>query len=83
MNNSKSSQYKASLQEYLGSGEVYLFWKARVALYGLLKSAGVKAGDEVIMPAYTCVVVPNAVIYLGAKPIYVCLLYTSPSPRDS
>lgn len=32
---------------------------------------GVKAGDEVILPAFTCVVVPNAIIYLGAKPVYV------------
>ncbi len=32
---------------------------------------GVGEGDEVIMPAFTCVVVPNAVIYLGAKPVYV------------
>ncbi len=32
---------------------------------------GVGEGDEVILPAYTCVVVPNAVLYLGAKPVYV------------
>ena len=32
---------------------------------------GVGPGDEIVMPAYTCVVVPNAVLYLGAKPIYV------------
>jgi len=70
-NNTHLAKYKHNLQGYLGSGDVYLFWKARVALYGLLKSLGVKPDDEVIMPAYTCVVVPNAVIYLGAKPIYV------------
>jgi len=70
-NNSYLTQYKKSLQDYLGVNEVYLFWKARVALYGLLKAMDVKAGDEVIIPAYTCVVVPNAVIYLGAKPVYV------------
>ncbi len=31
----------------------------------------VKEGDEVIIPAFTCVVVPNPIIYLGAKPVYV------------
>jgi len=51
--------------------KVFLFWKGRVALYALLKSMGVEEGDEVILPAYTCVVVPNAIIYLGAKPVYV------------
>ena len=32
---------------------------------------GVKENDEVIIPAFTCVVVPNAILYLGAKPVYV------------
>jgi dTDP-4-amino-4,6-dideoxygalactose transaminase len=50
---------------------VFLFWKGRVALYSLLKSLNIQEGDEVIIPAFTCVVVPNAIIYLGAKPIYV------------
>lgn len=32
---------------------------------------GVGPGDEVILPAYTCVVVPNAILYTGATPVYV------------
>ena len=48
-----------------------LFFKGRVALYAILKAMGLGAGDEIVMPAYTCVVVPNAVLYLGAKPVYV------------
>ena len=51
--------------------QVFLYWKGRVALYALLKAMGVQPGDEVILPAYTCVVVPNAIMYLGAKPVYV------------
>lgn len=50
---------------------VSLFNKGRIALYALLKSAEVHAGDEVIVPGFTCVVVPNAVLYTGAKPVYV------------
>jgi dTDP-4-amino-4,6-dideoxygalactose transaminase len=46
------------------------FWKARVALYAILKSLDLKTEDEVILPGYTCVVVPNAVRYAGATPIY-------------
>jgi dTDP-4-amino-4,6-dideoxygalactose transaminase len=60
----------ASYLEIDESG-VFLYWKGRVALYALLKAMGVNEGDEVILPAYTCVVVPNAVLYLGAKPVYV------------
>lgn len=32
---------------------------------------GVQPGDQVIIPGFTCVVVPNAIVYLGATPIYV------------
>src|SRR5215471_1911362 len=46
------------------------FWKARVALYAILKSLALKQGDEVILPGYTCVVVPNSIRYAGATPIY-------------
>lgn len=31
---------------------------------------GVGPGDEVLVSGYTCVVVPNAVLFLGAKPVY-------------
>lgn len=46
------------------------FYKGRVALYTILKAMGITPGGEVIIPAYTCVVVPNAILYLGAKPVY-------------
>lgn len=49
----------------------FCFYKGRIALYAILKAIGVKAGDGIILPGFTCVVVPNAVTYLGAKPIYV------------
>lgn len=49
----------------------FFFWKGRVALYAILKSLGIGAGDSVLVPGYTCVVVPQAVCFLGAKPIFV------------
>ena len=65
--------YKESLAKYLqiSQSNIFLFWKGRVAFYAILKALGIKEGDEVIIPAFTCVVVPNAIIYLGAKPVYV------------
>ncbi len=41
-----------------------------MALYAILKALGVGPGDEVILPAYTCVVVPSAILHLGAVPVY-------------
>ncbi|MCX5815383.1 MAG: aminotransferase class I/II-fold pyridoxal phosphate-dependent enzyme [Proteobacteria bacterium] len=64
--------YKANIKHYLDpESSVFLFWKGRVALYAILRALGIKEGDEVILPALTCVVVPNAIMYIGAKPVYV------------
>ncbi len=51
--------------------EKFFFWKGRVALYAILKAMDIGSDDEVILPAFTCVVVPNVVKYLGAYPVYV------------
>jgi dTDP-4-amino-4,6-dideoxygalactose transaminase len=64
--------YAQEIQKKLGAEHnVFFFWKGRVALYAILRALGLKENDEVILPALTCVVVPNAIIYLGAKPVYV------------
>ena len=65
--------YKKSIASELKTNpeNIFLYWKGRVALYAILKAMGVSKDDEVILPAFTCVVVPNAIMYLGAKPVYV------------
>jgi dTDP-4-amino-4,6-dideoxygalactose transaminase len=52
------------------NGRTFHFWKGRVGLYAILRALEVGPGDQVIMPGFTCVVVPNAVLYLGAIPVY-------------
>lgn len=65
--------YKEKISEWLKAtpNDIFLYWKGRVALFALLRAMGVGKDDEVILPAFTCVVVPNAIKYLGAKPVYV------------
>jgi len=67
------AEYKKGIASVLKTDpdNIFLYWKGRVALYAALKAMGVKEGDEVIIPAFTCVVVPNAIMYLGAVPNYV------------
>jgi len=69
----KDNSYKKVIASILkcNQHQVFLYWKGRVALYAILKAMGVQKDDEIILPAFTCVVVPNAILYLGAKPIYV------------
>ena len=42
----------------------------RSALYLILQAFGIGKGDEVIVQSLTCVAVPNAVLLVGATPIY-------------
>jgi perosamine synthetase len=46
------------------------FAKGRVALYAILRALEIGEGDEVVVPGYTCVVVPAAILYTGAVPVY-------------
>ncbi len=57
---------KSSNQKYCIS-----YGSGRMALYSILKTMNIKKGDQILLPAFTCAVVPNAIIYAGAKPIYV------------
>lgn len=41
------------------------------ALHLALATLGVKKGDEVILPTFTMVATPNAVVYTGAKPVFI------------
>lgn len=65
-------KYRVAISGVLGCEpkELFFYWKGRVALYALLKAMGIHEGDEVIVQGYTCVVVPNAIIYLGGTPVY-------------
>jgi len=75
--------YKKEIAAFLNADEnrIFLYWKGRVALFALLKAMGVGKDDEVILPAFTCVVVANAILYLGAKPMYVDVDLTTFNPR--
>jgi dTDP-4-amino-4,6-dideoxygalactose transaminase len=56
---------------WLGAGACYPFWKARVALYAILRSIGLRPDDEVLLPGYTCVMNVNPIVYCGARPVFV------------
>jgi len=73
MNKKKNQKYKSAISSVLQCDEkkIFLYWKGRIALYAFLKSLDLKDGDEVIIPAFTCVVVPNAILYANLRPIYV------------
>ena len=48
----------------------FSYGSGRAALQALLLASGLGVGDEVIVCGFTCVAVPEAVIYAGATPVY-------------
>jgi dTDP-4-amino-4,6-dideoxygalactose transaminase len=63
--------YEHAYERLFHGSRAFAFWKGRVALHVGLRATGVGAGDEVIVPGYTCSMVPSAIVYTGAKPVYV------------
>ncbi|MBA7489482.1 UDP-4-amino-4-deoxy-L-arabinose--oxoglutarate aminotransferase [subsurface metagenome] len=64
-------KFENALKGYLGVKYAISFHGARVALQAILEAMEIGEGDEVILPGYTCVVVPNALLFRGIHPIYV------------
>ncbi len=64
-------EVESLLSKHLNGAPVYTIDSGRSALYLAMQTLGVKAGDEVVVSGYTCIVVPNAIMALGATPVYV------------
>ncbi len=56
---------------YFSVDSAVSFNSGRSALLVILKAFGIGEGDEVLVQAFTCVAVPNSVLWVGARPIYV------------
>ena len=70
----KTGKETGKLQEELQqkyNQDVYLFDCGRMALYSALKTLDIQPGEEIIIQAYTCIVVPNAITAIGGTPVYV------------
>jgi len=64
-------EFERSFATCVGARHAVSFAAGRVGLYGILRCLGIGAGDEVLVPVPTHVVVANAVRYTGAHPVYV------------
>jgi len=63
-------KYESAFAKWNGSKYAFAFMGGRVALSSAIYALGLEPGDEVIIPGYTCVVVPNAFHYAGVQTIY-------------
>ncbi len=50
---------------------IFYGYRGRVCLSMVLQAAGVKKGDYVACQSFTCVAVPEAIISIGARPLFI------------
>lgn len=60
----------AELRRRFTSDNIVLLGSARQGIELALRAIGIGAGDEVIVPAFVCRAVPDAVIRAGATPVF-------------
>ncbi len=63
--------FERSFAAQVGARHAVSFAAGRVGLYGILRCLGIGAGDDVLVPVPTHIVVANAIRYTGARPVYV------------
>ena len=64
------SEFEKEFATKLNSEYALAFAYGRSALYAILKSLNI-SNQEIILPAYTCVVVANAIVHSGNIPRFV------------
>lgn len=67
----RTKQFEKELSAYNGNPGTLCLNSATAGLEIMLRWFGVKAGDEVILPAYTYSATANVVMHCGARPVLV------------
>jgi dTDP-4-amino-4,6-dideoxygalactose transaminase len=66
----RTREYERAFAQWNGSKYAFAFMGGRTALSACIYALNLKPDDEVILPGYTCVVVPNAFHFEGIKTVY-------------
>lgn len=64
-------RFEQALSSYVGGRTVRVLTSATAALEVALLVAGIKPGDEVILPALSFVASANVILRIGARPVFV------------
>ena len=63
--------FEEEIAKYIGCKYAVTFSNGTAALHGACFAAGIKEGDEVLVPPMTFAASSNCVLYMGAKPVFV------------
>jgi perosamine synthetase len=67
----KTPEFERMMAEYAGVKHGIAVNSGTAGLHLIVKSLGIGAGDEVIVPSYTFAASVNAILYEGATPVFV------------
>ena len=67
----KTSEFAKNIADYTDAKHCVVVNNGTISLTLMAIAAGIKAGDEVIVPNYTMVATPNSVKMFGAIPVFV------------
>jgi len=71
-----TERFERAFTEYLGGGYATAVSNGTAALHLALASLGIEKGDKVILPSLTFIATANAVLYVGARPVFVDIVST-------
>lgn len=66
-----SKNLETFFREWLGITHAFAFDSGRTSLFAILSALQLQSEDEVLLQSYTCVAVPNPILWTKARPIYV------------
>lgn len=67
----RTKEFEKMICDYTGAKYCSIVSNGTISLFLALKALGIKNNDEVIVPDYTMIATPNAVVMAGAKPIFI------------
>ena len=80
----KTEEFERKMAEYVGVAHAVAVSSGTSALHLIVRALGIGPGDEVLVPSFTFAASVNAILYEGAKPVFVDIepdTYNL-SPRD-
>jgi dTDP-4-amino-4,6-dideoxygalactose transaminase len=69
-----TERFEKAFSEYLGGGYAIAVSNGTAALHLALAALDIERGDEVILPSLTFIATANAVLYVGAKPVFADII---------
>lgn len=67
----RTAEFEERIADYTGAKHCFVVNNGTISLTLMALAAGIKAGDEVIVPNFTMIATPNSVKMFGAVPVFV------------